>query len=652
MSERKVEYWRTSWNVLRGYVTQSGQMRIAGIVIPFRQIDSYGTWWDEESNIHRDMFSPQPVLWRHGDRRERIGTTDPDTVEQTKRGWYAEMVIDDTELGRHAYELVRSGAAGYSTGSVPHMVAFRTDGYCFEWAWVETSVCPIEEVASPNKSTIALIRSFGVENNGVGPQEIEQRVYPTMDDIDEMVTQRLEQFGDHLLENMPTRSLPSADEEAEQQARTRIEVGSEYDEWSAFDMAVVHQMKTTFAQRSRHVRMDAFDDRFYRALFHKLERLGKRDEERIEAATRKREMGLTTIGRDWRRAVTDELRETLHPFMPYMRANEAHGSTIADYGDKLVPTILGSVAWSTFQHEANILGMLNTFDMPSNPYEIPQITSLPLMRNFAEPTDQTQFGVTASPYATSRITSAKKTFTAGNVGLMLLIPQILVEDSNIMVLQEFAQQLRRGYAWTVNDVLLNADTAATNTNISHYGTDPTGTAYDRYLALDGLRKLATAASDTVATATISADSTITLRQAMGPRGVLGLDPSKLALVVDPGVYYKYLALDDYESISDVGPNATLITGSVGQIKGCNLTVADELENTNASGQIEDSHDATKGSQLMLRPEHLYVGIMRAMQFEQEKVFGADGYAMTVTGRISNVVQEHVGACVYGYNATV
>ncbi len=143
-----------------------------------------------------------------------------------------------------------------------------------------------------------------------------------------------------------------------------------------------------------------------------------------------------------------------------------------------------------------------------------------------------------------------------------------------------------------------------------------------------------------------------LRALMGARGINGIDPRGLVMITDPGVYYKALALTSYQTISSVPPSmATLLTGEVGQISGVPMIVADELENTNASGQIEDSHDSTKGSFLVVRRDNVMVGYCRDVVIELVKVPGTDGFACWTTVRL-DVQQLEAGNVAYGYNTTI
>jgi hypothetical protein len=269
----------------------------------------------------------------------------------------------------------------------------------------------------------------------------------------------------------------------------------------------------------------------------------------------------------------------------------------------------------------------------------------------SEVTNQSSFTWAASVFAATKLGTAKTTFTTGKIGAATLFSRELVEDAGFNVVDAFAQEYVRAIAAGIDAVLLSGDESATATNIAHYGVDPTGTAYDYYMACDGLRHIAFANSDTVAHATISADSPATIAALMGARGIIGRDVSNLALICDPGVAYKFDALADYESLADVGPQATLLTGQVGQCKGVPIIVSDELENTEANGRILSTHNSALGSFLVVHRGLNKIGRRRDVGIESEAVRSADGYALFSSVRF-DIQSMQAGSVAYGFNTTV
>ena len=68
------------------------------------------------------------------------------------------------------------------------------------------------------------------------------------------------------------------------------------------------------------------------------------------------------------RAIDTKAYEALHRYFPHLRANEAMSSTGANIGDELVPPLLHSMAYHYYRRESNVLGLFESFQMPSQPF--------------------------------------------------------------------------------------------------------------------------------------------------------------------------------------------------------------------------------------------------------------------------------------------
>lgn len=640
--------------------------RIEGILVPFNVIDKYGNWWDRATDFELDLFEKRPVFWWHRKAQvwERAGYLDDATFQMTDEGLLVQAVLEDNEAAGFIMAHVRANDAAWSSGTMPHWWEERADGYVVRWPIVEGSVATALGVVSPPASTtVRHVRAFVEEQevdeslslarsmfvmplrNGNGQEREQERDWREAVQWSETVSEQLETVTEELgelrsqvteLQERPERKLPDR-EEKEHERAADIQVMSKWDRVSLFGLALFHECIRSSGRR--HTEMD---ESFYRALMHKVEQAHGWQVDEIERVGELRSM-------PW---IDEAAYQAVHKRVPHLRADEAMGSTLANLGDELVPTVLASVFWREVFLATDVAKHLMIVDMPSQPWDYPTIGSGPTVRLVSEITDQTNFTVSNSIIPTSQIATDKITFSAGKIGALTIFSEELYEDSvNIDVLRAFGESFMIAMAQAWDEILLSGDESATVTNISHYGTDPTGTAYDKILAVDGLRHMAVGASDSVAHTAIGADSGITLQKLMGARGRLGLKPKDLVMFVDPGVYYKFLALDAFESLADLGPQATLLTGMVGAVKGVPIVVTDQLENTNASGQIEDSHDATKGSFLVVNRRGVIVGKRRDIQIDNTVVPGADGRAIWGTMRF-DVQQMEAGHVAYGYNTTV
>lgn len=638
-----------------------GERRIGGIIVAFtgpEQRDSYGNYWTQDTDFALQRYDVRPLYYQHrGDMVEAGHIQKRDLVLRSD-GLYMECDLLENEAGEACLNLVKAGRGHYSTGVMPGSWREASDGWVELWPLVECSVTDRPATKFGLTRANLIVRSLGMEDemfgdgvlrrgpvwlmeadNGAGSGSsvvVESPAAGPQVDVAEIARQ----VASALRDEMPTRQvvaapLPAPLRGAELVAAPSpgVQVNHAYDQMSLVGLAAWGSLRWRAGKLTGDQRTELI-----RALQRKIEKQRLVDDaiSEVELARGAVRMIDSRVISDWGR---------------HIRANESMGASYANYGDELVPTLLNSVLYYFFMVETQVLSSLMTFQMPSDPFDWPVVTSGATIRKVAKANDQADFAVTASIYPTSKMGTNKVTFTAGKVGAMVLAERELFEDSAVSVAEMWSHQLIRDMASAIDYVLLNGDETASIANISHYGTDPTSTAYDKILVVDGLRHMAFGASQSVATATIATTSSTALRKKMGTRGKFGLNPRKLVHIVDPGVYYKLLDLSAIESIADVGPQATLLTGQVGQLKGVPVVVADELEATNASGQIEDSHDSTLGSHLMVNRDMIRVGWRREIEMEMFRMPGVDGHVVDISARF-DVQELEAGAVAYGYNATV
>lgn len=631
-----------------------GGRRIGGVIIAFTgpdQRDSYGNYWTRDTDFALQRYDTRPLYFQHDGSMEEAGLIQNDDLIVRNDGVYMEVDLVENATGDACLDLIKRGRGYYSTGVMPGSWREATDGWIEFWPFVECSIT--DRPATRDGLTRAnIVRSFfdiagdGDEflrrgpimpenNSGTETPETvvaveNQNEGADMDGLREDL-RGLTTAVRELVEEPPTRSLQGSDlPNVLRPPQPHVQVGHTYDNMTLLGLTI-----RTFAGQERRMWSQQQYTEAVRAIRAKIER-----QRRIDDQWTDRDLMRGAVRMIDDQVVTDWGR--------HIRADEAMTSVYDGYGDQLVPTLLNSVVWYHLMMEAKVLNALPRFQMPSQPFDYPTVTGGPTIRAVAEVEDQANFGVHASVIPVSKITTSKITFSAGKIGALVLGSDELFEDAGVSVADVWSTQLVRKMASAIDEVLISGDETATVANISHLGTDPTGTAYDKILVLDGLRHIAVANSDTAAQTTIAVDSPLALRELMGSRGVFGLDPRDLIIVADPAVYYDIVALEAFESLSDMGSQATLLTGQVGQIKGVPIIVSDELEATNASGQIEDSHDSTLASYLVVNRAGLMVGYRRGVQAEMFRVPGAEGWATDITVRL-DLQEMEAGMVAMGYN---
>lgn len=102
--------------------------------------------------------------------------------------------------------------------------------------------------------------------------------------------------------------------------------------------------------------------------------------------------------------------------------------------------------------------------------------------------------------------------------------------------------------------------------------------------IKGLAAYSASASAPLVNAAATAVSVAKLRGLRANLGALGLDPADVTFIVNGDVYYNLLEDTTFQTMNQVGPQATLMTGQIGQIGNSPVLVSGELPatTTNAS----------------------------------------------------------------------
>lgn len=642
--------------------------RIGGVLVPFLSRDRFRTWWDESSDLMLDLFKRKEVFYHHNFEAQAVGSIGViESLLRSADGWIAQAEIAEGDLGTAALELARREAAAWSGGfwPTPQTWQVRGDGYVMRSALVEGSVCPKEKVASlPGTTLIKHLRGMPPELAGVSPSDSLKRGIWMPEVTENPVVPQpepapvpaaftlsegdIDRIANRVATLAPTRSLPANQQVPPAPTAPSISVSSVYDNVSLLGMMLHRRIMEHVSMRSGGTL--PYEKDWIGAFFDKARKLVEQDGIDPGQTLHLGAPPMTPF-----RAISTPAFDAMHRFVPHLRANEVAQSDLAGYADEFVPAVLGSVVYYYFRMESRVLGLFNSFAMPAEVFEYPVFTAGFRLGRVNQPTDASQMTIPTSVFPTRTLGTNKVTFQAGRVGAMLLVGKHLTQATGIRVVDSWMQEMVRSFAAGIDDVLLNGDESATATNISHYGTDPTDTDYDGYLAIDGLRHMAVANSDTAATATIAPETPGTLSKLMGTRGIIGFQALRngtLVQIVDPGTAYKYRDLAEYEKANEVGPDkATLLTGQVDTVKGVPIVVSDELEYANSSGQVEDSHDGTLGQQVQVNRAGVLVGYLQQQMLDVQYRPELASYVMF--GDIALDIQQlEAGMVAQGYNTTV
>jgi HK97 family phage prohead protease len=107
----------------------------------------------------------------------------------------------------------------------------------------------------------------------------------------------------------------------------------------------------------------------------------------------------------------------------------------------------------------------------------------------------------------------------------------------------------------------------------------------------------------------------TLRAMRKNLGVWGLDPADVVFIVNTNTYYNLLEDSVFQTMNQVGPQATLLTGQIGQIGNSPVLVSGELDGTTTTAGT--TYASTAG--ICLAPGNFIVGNQRGLRIDTQEL---------------------------------
>lgn len=645
--------------------------------------DAHGTTFRPETDYALDLYPQKPSFLEHTMRGwfGRAGVVVQDAFQKVAEGLYGEIDLDDNDYGERALEMVRAARGYFSIGWMPHQFEATPGGDVIRAALVEVSVVSNPSAPRP-RVTARHLRMAGMDvgdladdiemrffmfppNNGTNGQSQPPQPTPSTPapvpppaipalpsqpiDFQAALTalqQTQQAMQQQVQEIAHLRSLPAA---APVPVAPEISVTSKYD-----DVTMLGMMLWDVATRRRAISQGHFrprDEVFMRALVDKMAKARIADEKQPDGVPLTASVFTNPL-----RSIDAEAAQAWRKYLPNLRSDEAMQSTLAGYGDELVPTLLSSVAHYQFRMATKIMSLFQSFNMPSNPFDYPVISGGPTIRRVSQAADQTQFSISGSPYPVTKPETSKKTFSAGKIGAMVLATRELYEEAGLNVADVVARNVTLQMAEAIDSVLLNGDETTGTGNISYLGTDPVGTVADKFLVLDGLRHnfivdTTSDGSNAAGVVTIALTSLAILQALMGTRGKIGTDVQNLVTILDLGAYYKLLNVADFQTMEKIGNLATILTGQVGQWNGTPVVVTDQIDLLDSAGKIPAAANGTLGTYMIVHRLSYLLGLLRGVNMEVFDVPWADGIGVVADVRM-DIQRMEVGGIAGAYNVTV
>ena len=339
--------------------------------------------------------------------------------------------------------------------------------------------------------------------------------------------------------------------------------------------------------------------------------------------------------------------------MSAIKADELTYSTQAGFGDEWVPDLWSAQIWNRARLENAILPLFRAIEMPSNPFELPIEGTDPSVYFVPETKNETDLTISGStnPIPDSKIGSGKVTLNAQKLALRVGFSSELVEDSVVPVLNLYRDQAMKAILTSIDNVLLNGDTA-TSGNINKNGAPPAST--DRYMAFNGLRKLALVTNADTPPNRVDAAGAMTLALLRQTRFTMAAQysarPNDLAWIVDGGTYAKMLGLSEFLTMEKAGALATAQTGQIGFADGAPVIVSSEMGLSDpANGKVNFTTPAsnTKGTALCVYRPGWFVGYRRKIAVSVDYLPYYDSYQLTATVRLALInFDTDVAAALY------
>jgi len=267
--------------------------------------------------------------------------------------------------------------------------------------------------------------------------------------------------------------------------------------------------------------------------------------------------------------------------------------------------------------------LFRTIDMKTNVMTIPLNPDAGLA-NWAQNSD---FGASASAGSTSATTTGtigsgsphaikEITLNAYKVATKEYLNYEEEEDSLIVLLPFIRDAMVRRIARALDRAYVQG---------AGSGSDP----------VKGLTRYSATSATAVAAAVGTAVTVAKLRAMRANLGVLGLDPAEVTFVVNSAVYYDLLEDTVFQTMNQVGPQATLLTGQIGQIGNSPVLVSGELPEKPATGTAASSSawasDANVGALAIYTPNFV-IGNQRGLRMDTQELVETQRRVMVASMR--------------------
>ena len=297
----------------------------------------------------------------------------------------------------------------------------------------------------------------------------------------------------------------------------------------------------------------------------------------------------------------------------YESIGRALDSDTAGAGGELTFTGETSEMWRDVHLATSVVSLFGSIMMPTDPFQIPY--------DFG---DVNWYRGTPNEAPTSSTPgTGRQTLTAAGLAAMIGWSYDLDEDAVIAVLPELRATLIRNAAEVLDDVVLNGDISDDATNINADGATAgalSGSAgLDHYLVFDGLIHVPLVDNTNQRNNHNAAVSDDMFNEVRAKLGKYGVRPSECAFVMDINTYIRALSIENFRTVEKLGPNATLLTGQLGDIEGIPIIVSEQMLRADTDGKVSSGGNGTDTGRVLVVNRNMYrLGFKRELLIESER----------------------------------
>ena len=293
-----------------------------------------------------------------------------------------------------------------------------------------------------------------------------------------------------------------------------------------------------------------------------------------------------------------------------LNSGGSQGGTGTDLSPNIVPRLYATNLHRDVYLATRVVQSLPSVAMPTGQVRIPKNFSRFVFQPHTQNTEVTAADPSQGHYDLDAKTVAARTDLS-----------VELEDYNIIgsLVGELASNFVLDAASSMDNLVMNGDTnAAGSTNVN--GSANTG-ATPFLRLIDGLRKYAnrnSGGSFTDAGGSLTVDNVI---EALGKMGKYAIGPNRPIAFTDIRATTRLLALDEAQTVDQIGDRASILTGQVGAL--FNVPIIPSAEIPLTSDQAADdgkvsttSANNTRGLMVIVVPSMFRVGIPRPINVTQ------------------------------------